>query len=135
MVLADKQALVDIVRGLVDKFKALFATNEKVNGIANKYYATLSLSGWTSISENGFTYQQTVAVTSPNSSAPAITANSEFLSPAGFDVTTVASTNETLSEALTIIGNGRTVTGDGVVTVKVASKPSCDITVCWTIQA
>ena len=107
--------------------------------VANVYYATLSVDGWTATGTTdqagGLLYQQTATLSSNNSHAPAVTASSVFLSGVGFDATGVADTDDTLAEVLDIINQGRTVTASNAALVKVREKPGADIRVRWTIQA
>lgn len=107
--------------------------------VANVYYATLSVNSWTATGTtdqgNGLLYQQTATLSCANSHAPAVTADSVFLSGVGFDATGVADTDDTLTEVLEIINNGYTVTASGAVLVKVREKPTASIRARWTIQA
>ena len=107
--------------------------------VANVYYATLDVNSWeatgTTDQGNGLLYQQTANLSCANSHAPAVTADSVFLSGVGFDATGVADTDDTLAEVLEIINNGYTVTASGAVLVKVREKPTASIRARWTIQA
>lgn len=135
MILVDKESLSDLIKGLGDKLKNLFATKDSVNGIANKYYGTLTVGGWKGNKEN-LTYYQTVTLTPARDTAPAVTEDSIFLSDAGFDSTGNFYTDAELQTTLDIIRNGITKTGDGTVTVSLDGSefPESDITCCWTIQ-
>lgn len=104
-----------------------------------EYYAALLVDGWTETADpdksNGYLYKQTATITPVVSGAPAVTANSRFMSPAWYTPTRVAATDETLDAVLAIIGAGVTESGAGTITTVVTEKPSCDITVRWNLTA
>lgn len=108
-----------------------------IDGTAALYTATLTLDGWEACSgtdlTNGYLYKQTATLTPDNSAAPAVTADSTFVSGVQFTPTGVAATDETLADVLNIINDGRTVSGVGNVTVYVTEKPAADIHVRWAI--
>lgn len=108
-----------------------------IDGTAALYTATLTLDGWESCSgtdlTNGYLYKQTATLTPDNSAAPAVTADSTFVSGVQFTPTGVAATDETLADVLNIINDGRTVSGAGNVTVYVTEKPTAEIHARWAI--
>lgn len=108
-----------------------------IDGTAALYTATLTLDGWEACSgtdlTNGYLYKQTAALTPDNSAAPAVTADSTFVSGVQFTPTGVAATDETLADVLNIINDGRTVSGAGNVTVYVTEKPTAEIHARWAI--
>lgn len=108
-----------------------------IDGTAALYTATLTLDGWEACSgtdlTNGYLYKQTAALTPDNSAAPAVTADSTFVSGVQFTPTGVAATDETLADVLNIINDGRTVSGAGNVTVYVTEKPAAEIHARWAI--
>lgn len=108
-----------------------------IDGTAAMYTATLTLDGWEACSEtdltNGYLYKQTATLTPDNSAAPAVTADSTFVSGVQFTPTGVAATDETLADVLNIINDGRTVSGAGNVTVYVTEKPTAEIHARWAI--
>lgn len=108
-----------------------------IDGTAALYTATLTLDGWEACSEtdltNGYLYKQTAMLTPDNSAAPAVTADSTFVSGVQFTPTGVAATDETLADVLNIINDGRTVSGAGNVTVYVTEKPAAEIHARWAI--
>lgn len=113
-----------------DIFKAIDST-------AALYTATLTLDGWEACSgtdlTNGYLYKQTATLTPDNAAAPAVTADSTFVSGVQFTPTGVAATDETLADVLNIINDGRTVSGAGNVTVYVTEKPTAEIHARWAI--
>ena len=113
-----------------DIFKAIDST-------AALYTATLTLDGWETCTgtdlTNGYLYKQTATLTPDNSAAPAVTADSTFVSGVQFTPTGVAATDETLADVLNIINDGRTVSGAGNVTVYVTEKPTAEIHARWAI--
>ncbi len=108
-----------------------------IDGTAALYTATLTLDGWEACSgtdlTNGYLYKQTATLTPDNSAAPAVTADSTFVSGVQFTPTGVAATDETLADVLNIINDGRTVSGAGNVTVYVTEKPTTEIHARWAI--
>ena len=108
-----------------------------IDGTAALYTATLTLDGWEACSgidlTNGYLYKQTATLTPDNSAAPAVTADSTFVSGVQFTPTGVAATDETLADVLNIINDGRTVSGAGNVTVYVTEKPAAEIHARWAI--
>lgn len=68
-----------------------------IDGTAALYTATLTLDGWEACSgtdlTNGYLYKQTAALTPDNSAAPAVTADSTFVSGVQFTPTGVAATD------------------------------------------
>lgn len=108
-----------------------------IDGTAALYTATLTLDGWEACSgtdlTNGYLYKQTATLAPDNSAAPAVTADSTFVSGVQFTPTGVAATDETLADVLNIINDGRTVSGAGNVTVYVTEKPTAEIHARWAI--
>lgn len=108
-----------------------------IDGTAALYTATLTLDGWESCSEtdltDGYLYKQTATLIPDNSAAPAVTADSTFVSGVQFTTTGVVATDETLADVLNIINDGRTVSGAGNVTVYVTEKPTAEINARWAI--
>lgn len=108
-----------------------------IDGTAALYTATLTLDGWEACSgtdlTNGYLYKQTATLTPDNSAAPAVTADSTFVSGVQFTPTGVAATDETLADVLNIINDGRTVSRAGNVTVYVTEKPTAEIHARWAI--
>lgn len=108
-----------------------------IDGTAALYTATLTLDGWEACSgtdlTNGYLYKQTATLSPDNSAAPAVTADSTFVSGVQFTPTGVAATDETLADVLNIINDGRTVSGAGNVTVYVTEKPTAEIHARWAI--
>ena len=108
-----------------------------IDGTAALYTSTLTLDGWEACSgidlTNGYLYKQTATLTPDNSAAPAVTADSTFVSGVQFTPTGVAATDETLADVLNIINDGRTVSGAGNVTVYVTEKPTAEIHARWAI--
>ena len=102
-----------------------------IYGIANIYYARLTLNGWTACNSadqaKGLLYQQTAT--------PVVTAASEFLSGIGYDKTGVPATDDVLNEVQDIINDGVTVTAYNAVLVKVKEKPTAEIRARWVIQS
>lgn len=107
--------------------------------VANIYYATLNVNGWSSASSadqaKDLLYQQLATLTCANSHAPMVTAASEFLSGIGYDKTGVPATDNVLNEVQDIINDGVTVTAYNSVLVKVKKKPTADIRARWVIQS
>lgn len=107
--------------------------------VANIYYATLNVNGWSSTSPadqaKDLLYQQLATLTCANSHAPMVTAASEFLSGIGYDKTGVPATDNVLNEVQDIINDGVTVTAYNSVLVKVKKKPTADIRARWVIQS
>lgn len=108
-----------------------------IDGTAALYTAMLTLDDWEACSgtdlTNGYLYKQTATLTPDNSAAPAVTADSTFVSGVQFTPTGVAATDETLADVLNIINDGRTVSGAGNVTVYVTEKPAAEIHARWAI--
>lgn len=108
-----------------------------IDGTAALYTATLTLDGWEACSgtdlTNGYLYKQTATLTPDNSAAPAVTADSTFVSGVQFTTTGVVATDETLADVLNIINDGRTVSEAGNVTVYVTEKPAAEIHARWAI--
>lgn len=108
-----------------------------IDGTAALYTAMLTLDGWESCSgtdlTDGYLYKQTATLIPDNSAAPAVTADSTFVSGVQFTPTGVAATDETLADVLNIINDGRTVSGAGNVTLYVTEKPTAEIHARWAI--
>ena len=119
------------------KNSAIMESAKSMAGISAMYTATLTLTGWEDCTDtdltNGYLYKQTATLTPDNSAAPAVTADSAFVSGVQFTPTGVAATDETLADVLNIINDGRTVSGAGNVTVYVTEKPTAEIHARWAI--
>lgn len=119
-----------------DKSRDIFAA---VSANAALYSATFLLDGWTAAPEdaraNGYPYTQTVALVPEETDAPAVTADSLFVTAGTFVPTGVADSDTVLSEALeAIVQDGYAVSGDGTVTAFVQQEPAADISVRWAIR-
>lgn len=101
------------------------------------YTATYTLDGWTTTGNTekdaGYSYKQTVKLVADSSNAPAVTANSEFVTVGSVKSTGVASTDISLQEALGVICDGYTETTAGSVVTLVKKKPSAEVSVRWAI--
>lgn len=106
----------------------------KIHGLSNIYYATLTLDGWGVSDLSDYPYAQTAILTAEESTAPSINENSTFLSDASFTPTTSASTNHILDNVLEIINEGVTKCGDNTVTVYVENMPTAEITAKWELR-
>lgn len=106
--------------------------------VAPLYTATYLLDGWTEADEDakgrGYSYVQTVTPVPDDPDAPEIAESSVFSQPASYLPTGVVSTDEVLDEALAIIDDGHTTSGNGTVTTWVKEKPTADIPVRWEIR-
>lgn len=106
--------------------------------VAPLYTATYLLDGWTEADEDakgrGYNWTQTVQLVPDDNDAPAVTADSIFVTTASYLPTGVVSTDEVLDEALAIIDGGYTTSGAGTVTTLVVDKPTADIPVRWAIR-
>lgn len=107
--------------------------------VQGKYLATLLLDGWTDASAEdqaqGYLYTQTVPIAPKEDGLPAVTADSRFMSPVDYTPTRVAATDEVLDEALAIVNDGITWSGDGTITTIVKEKPTADFPAEWEIKA
>lgn len=103
-----------------------------------KYNATFTLDKWTDSTDtdkaNGYPYRQTVTLIPDKEDAPNVTPSSTFASGCGVEHTGVAATDDALDGALSIINEGKTVTGYQTVTTIVKEKPTAEITVRWDIM-
>lgn len=117
------------------KNKDIFAA---ITACAPLYTATYLLDGWTEADEDakgrGYNWTQTVQLVPDDNDAPAVTAESVFVTTASYLPTGVVSTDEVLDEALSIIDGGYTTSGAGTVTTLVVDKPTADIPVRWAIR-
>lgn len=117
------------------KNKDIFAA---IAACAPLYTATYLLDGWTEADEDakgrGYNWAQTVQLVPDDNDAPAVTADSIFVTTASYLPTGVVSTDEVLDEALSIIDGGYTTSGAGTVTTLVVDKPTADIPVRWAIR-
>ena len=113
-------------------------SDEITSKIAPMYTATYSVTGWSSTNTteraNGYMYKQTVTLVKDVSTSPNVTAQSQFMTVGATTSTGVASTDESLMEALGIINAGYTVSGNNQVTTLVTEKPTVDIPVKWAIK-
>lgn len=116
-----------------------YYTKTQTNGIVSWFYTAIyTIDGWVASDEestaNGYPWTQTVQVSSDDPAAPNVTADSKFRPDIGSPKTGVASTDDVLKRALTIIADGVTTTGAGTVTTLVREKPTTDIPVVWTLK-
>lgn len=95
------------------------------------YTAKLSVTGWNSNGDGGYT--QTASLTADNG-GPSVTANSRAGHPQ-CEPTGVKATDEALQEALNLINAGSTRVGANQVIVRVWEKPTCDINVKYEIKS
>lgn len=106
--------------------------------IAYSYTALYRLDGWTEADEDakskGYAYRQTVMLVPERATSPAVTADSRFAPGMGFAPTGIPATDEILAQALQVINDGYTTSGDGTVTTLVVDKPAADIPVTWLIR-
>ena len=102
--------------------------------VAPLYTATYLLDGWVATSKNGYNWQQTVTLAPDGNEAPAMNADSVFLTVGGFLPTGVASTDDALADSMACINAGYTTCGNGTVTTLVVDKPDTDISVRWSIR-
>lgn len=106
--------------------------------IPHRYLATYDLDGWTASSSedqgNGYPYTQTITVTPLDPNAPPVTENSEFEPYISCAPTGVAQTDKVLREALTIISQGISTSGNGTITTIVQEQPMVDIPVIWKLK-
>lgn len=131
-------AIDDLNQTIIDRINEQFNDSTVGQLILNNmsiYYATYTLTGWSEISTNGFTYQQTVTVNKVNSSSPDIDANSIFLTTGFFLPTGVASTDDNLAKSIAIINSGYSISQDGnKIVTQVTQKPATEVTVRWVVQ-
>nr|DAK81103.1 MAG TPA: hypothetical protein [Caudoviricetes sp.] len=117
---------------LTDKIKLLSSPRIAM------YTATYTLDGWAAASDTektaGYNYKQTAKLVADSGNAPAVTANSEFVTVGSTKSTGVASTDMSLQAALGIICDGYTETADGNVVTLVKKKPSAEVAVRWAIM-
>lgn len=106
--------------------------------IVPMYTALYLLDAWVEADEDakgrGYSYMQTVTPVPDNPKSPDIEDSSVFLQPASYLKTGVVSTDEVLDEAIAIIDDGYTISGNGTVTTWVKEKPIADIPVRWAIR-
>ena len=103
-----------------------------------KYNATFTLDKWVDSTAtdktNGYPYRQTATLIPDKEDAPNVTPSSTFASGCGVEHTGVAATDDALDGALSIINEGKTVTGYQTVTTIVKERPTAEITVRWDIM-
>ena len=103
-----------------------------------KYNATFTLDKWSDSTvtdkANGYPYRQTATLIPDKEDAPNVTPSSTFASGCGVEHTGVAATDDALDGALSIINEGKTVTGYQTVTTIVKERPTAEITVRWDIM-
>ena len=103
-----------------------------------KYNATFTLNKWVDSTvtdkANGYPYRQTATLIPDKEDAPNVTPSSTFASGCGVEHTGVAATDDALDGALSIINEGKTVTGYQTVTTIVKERPTAEITVRWDIM-
>lgn len=125
------KALYDSKNRNKDVFDTIIAS-------APMYTATYTTNGWVEADEDakakGYSYMQTVEPVPDDPDAPEIADSSVFLQPPSFTKTGVVATDETLSEALSVISAGDTVSGAGNVTTYTQDKPTVEIPVRWMIR-
>lgn len=118
-----------------DIFKEIDAVENK---LPYKYNATFTLDKWSDSTvtdkTNGYPYRQTATLIPDKEDAPNVTPSSTFASGCGVEHTGVAATDDALDGALSIINEGKTVTGYQTVTTIVKEKPTAEITVRWEIM-
>lgn len=106
--------------------------------IVPMYTALYLLDAWVEADEDakgrGYSYMQTVTPVPDNPKSPDIEDSSVFLQPASYLKTGVVSTDEVLDDAIAIIDDGYTISGNGTVTTWVKEKPTADIPVRWAIR-
>ena len=133
---SDKSKLDGIASGanktVVDGSLSATSTNPVQNKVVYAknlwlYGGTYKVDSWAANTDG--TYTQSAAVT-PTDGGPALTASMNLSAPMTAKTTTPA-TNVTLGKALAIINTGSCVAAAASVAIKVAQKPSCDITVYW----
>lgn len=100
---------------------------ERSNFDMPMYKITLSVTGWSGDSSNGFTQE---AICSALDNAPDLTADMQLGVPMTIP-TGVKATDELLQETLTILNLGTSTPGAGKITVKVWEKPTTDIPVYY----
>lgn len=118
------------------KSRDIFA---EVAANAPLYTATFLLDGWTEADEEtkgrGYAFTQTATLLPDDPAAPAVTADSVFVTAGTFLPTGVADTDAVLAEALAaLVQSGYAVSGDGTVTAFVQQAPAADIPVRWAIR-
>lgn len=106
----------------------------KINASGSVYYARLTLDGWTSSGIPDYPYEQVVAITPEEETAPPATENSKFLSDAFFTPTTSAARNAAMSDVLELINSGVTYCDNGTVRVCIEKIPASEIVVKWVIR-
>lgn len=103
-----------------------------------EYYATFYVDSWTTASTDeqaqGFAYKQTVYPSKKISVAPALTANSMFLSLGSTNKTNVFATDVILADSMDKINAGLVYTGAGTITALVEEKPSSDVVMNWWLR-
>lgn len=103
-----------------------------------EYYATFYVDSWTTASTDeqaqGFAYKQTVYPSKKISVAPALTANSMFLSLGSTNKTGVFATDVILADSMDKINAGLVYTGAGTITALVEEKPSSDVVMNWWLR-
>lgn len=103
-----------------------------------EYYATFYVDSWTTASTDeqaqGFAYKQTVYPSKKISVAPALTANSMFLSLGSTNKTGVFATDVILADSMDKINGGLVYTGAGTITALVEEKPSSDVVMNWWLR-
>lgn len=102
------------------------------------YYGVFTLSNWKDADleskTNGYNFTQTVKLIPEDESAPKVTQNSSFVTGCGFTPTGVSSTDEILSDTLSIINAGISQLENDTVITLVSEKPTSDIQVRWNIK-
>ena len=140
-----RKAIAEVEGNTAWMLKALYDSKNRNKDIfdtiiasAPLYTATYLLDGWTEADEDakgrGYNWTQTVQLVPDDNDAPAVTADSIFVTTASYLPTGVVSTDEVLDEALSIIDGGYTTSGAGTVTTLVVEKPTADIPVRWAIR-
>lgn len=106
--------------------------------VAKLYDATFLLTGWTAATgkaqTGGYAWQQTVAVEPLESTAPAVTAASEFVSGVMLEPTGNAETDEALTDGMSCINAGYVFSGAGTLTAWVTDKPDVDVPCRYLIR-
>ena len=103
-----------------------------------EYSATFYVDSWATASTDeqaqGFAYKQTVYPSKKISVAPALTANSMFLSLGSTNKTGVFATDVILADSMDKINAGMVYTGAGTITALVEEKPSSDVVMNWWLR-
>lgn len=136
-----QQAVYDPTGKRKDIFAEISITEEnlsaKIYANAPMYMAIYKLDSWNEADEEskekGYNFTQTVEVSAYTQNAPEVTTSSKFRPGIGSPKTGVSETDAILKQALTVIADGVTTTGENSVTTLVKEKPTSDIPVVFTL--